>query len=156
MFSLNFRSKNNWSAERLDQLTTLWKEGKSGTEIATIFGHGFTRSAVLAKARLLNLPRRRDASGLKPRTETKPKSLPRIRLSGPINQLRTAVTKPLPAPKPSTVVPRLIALVDLEKTDCRWPYGDSPVLFCGCKRELGRPYCAGHIKASLPAHFVAQ
>lgn len=52
----------DWSEARVEQLKTLWAEGKSGTEIAKIFGGSATRNAVIAKANRLGLPLRDDAT----------------------------------------------------------------------------------------------
>jgi len=63
--------------------------------------------------------------------------------------------KPMPAPQQFTcdaitglrqadVVPRLLPLLDLAPDQCRWPYGDGPFVFCGCRVWEASPYCAEH------------
>jgi GcrA cell cycle regulator len=64
-------------------------------------------------------------------------------------------------PKPTTVeraatlqlrcvaiTPRHVALVDLEPSDCRYPYGGDaegePITFCGHPRREGSSYCLAH------------
>ena len=51
------------------------------------------------------------------------------------------------------VVPRHLALVDLEPDDCRYPYGgDSegePITFCGHPRRAGSSYCVSHFHLTL-------
>ncbi len=42
------------------------------------------------------------------------------------------------------VEPRLIPMAALRAGDCRWPYGDGELRFCGRRAREGRPYCAGH------------
>lgn len=42
------------------------------------------------------------------------------------------------------VSPRHVSLLDLERNECRWPYGDGPFTFCGCAAEDGKPYCLPH------------
>nr|WP_283826977.1 GcrA family cell cycle regulator [Bradyrhizobium diazoefficiens] len=46
------------------------------------------------------------------------------------------------------VRPRLIALVELEQGDCRYPYGGDEegeeISFCGHPRQPGSSYCAPH------------
>lgn len=42
----------------------------------------------------------------------------------------------------------VVTFAELEPHHCRWPIGDprnSDFRFCGCRRELSRPYCAAHI-----------
>ena len=47
------------------------------------------------------------------------------------------------------VRPRLIALVELEPGDCRYPYGGDKegeeIGFCGHPRQPGSSYCAPHV-----------
>jgi GcrA cell cycle regulator len=64
---------------------------------------------------------------------------------------------PLSALKPAKPVklrcvgvrPRLIALVELEPGDCRYPYGGDKegeeIGFCGHPRQPGSSYCAPHV-----------
>lgn len=44
-----------WTAERTGIARALWAEGKTGTEIANVLGHGITRCAVLGKMHRLGL-----------------------------------------------------------------------------------------------------
>jgi GcrA cell cycle regulator len=43
------------------------------------------------------------------------------------------------------ITPRLVALIDLERGDCRYPYGGDkdgePIVFCGHPRRDGSSYC---------------
>ncbi len=36
------------------------------------------------------------------------------------------------------------ALLDLEPEDCRYPFGDGPIVFCGCPAVAGSSYCLPH------------
>jgi GcrA cell cycle regulator len=47
------------------------------------------------------------------------------------------------------VRPRLITLLELERGDCRYPYGGDregeEIRFCGHPRQPGSSYCAPHV-----------
>lgn len=47
-----------WSPAYVEQLTALWNQGATCSQIARALGSKFTRSAVMGKARRLNLPMR--------------------------------------------------------------------------------------------------
>ena len=46
------------------------------------------------------------------------------------------------------VVPRHLSLIELERSDCRFPYGgdleDETITFCGHPRRKGSSYCTPH------------
>jgi hypothetical protein len=42
------------------------------------------------------------------------------------------------------VQPRLLRLEALTASQCRWPYGEEDVRFCGHVAEEGAPYCPAH------------
>jgi GcrA cell cycle regulator len=46
------------------------------------------------------------------------------------------------------ITPRLISLIDLERGDCRYPYGGDKdgeaIAFCGHPRREGSSYCTAH------------
>ncbi|MEI8397221.1 MAG: GcrA family cell cycle regulator [Rhodospirillaceae bacterium] len=44
-----------WTDEQIEMLTTLWKEGKSASEIATFIGGDISRNAIIGKAHRLGL-----------------------------------------------------------------------------------------------------
>jgi hypothetical protein len=35
-------------------------------------------------------------------------------------------------------------LIDLEPGDCRYPFGDGPIVFCGSNAVAGSSYCLPH------------
>jgi GcrA cell cycle regulator len=43
------------------------------------------------------------------------------------------------------------AFSDLDRGDCRYPYGDGPFTFCGHPTHEGKPYCIPHWALSMPA-----
>lgn len=45
-------------------------------------------------------------------------------------------------------------LIDLERNDCRFPFGDGPFLFCAEVQKLGSSYCAEHhAECFRPEHW---
>ena len=62
-----------WTDEQIGMLTTLWREGKSASEIATFIGCDISRNAIIGKAHRLGLAGR--ASPIKKKKEIKLASL---------------------------------------------------------------------------------
>lgn len=96
-----------WPEARNDRLRELWAEKRSGAEIADILGEGLSRSAVLAQARRLQLPSRRQKKDI-------PASLPKVcrarapevrssKQAGAINARKGRPPKPAPHLKPADV-----------------------------------------------------
>jgi GcrA cell cycle regulator len=58
------------------------------------------------------------------------------------------------------VVPRHLSLIDLERCDCRYPYGgdadSETITFCGHPRRRGSSYCAAHFKLSIGPGTAAE
>lgn len=48
------------------------------------------------------------------------------------------------------IEPRNLGLLDLQRNDCRYPYGDGPFTFCGHAQLDGSPYCAAHARLTTP------
>ena len=44
-----------WTDEKIDLISSLWKQGKSASEIAVIIGDGVSRNAIIGKAHRLGL-----------------------------------------------------------------------------------------------------
>jgi hypothetical protein len=42
------------------------------------------------------------------------------------------------------VRPRMVSLEQLAHRQCRWPYGEEPVRYCGHPAEAGGSYCEAH------------
>ena len=45
----------DWTEEKMDLLKSLWTQGKSASEIATILGEEVSRNAIIGKAHRLGL-----------------------------------------------------------------------------------------------------
>jgi GcrA cell cycle regulator len=109
-----------WTEERLSDLTRLWGEGLSITQIGLALG--VSRNAVVGKVHRMGLPKRQSpiVKSDKPRA---PKA--------PIQRRRA--------------VP--LTLEQWDRNTCSWPIGDPKTdnfSFCGETVEPGRPYCTAH------------
>lgn len=137
-----------WTEPRVEQLKSLYSDGLSASQIAAEMGE-FSRNAVIGKVHRLGLePRGHTGNGL-PREPRKYK--PRLRIvaaNGNSNRQRIIVVPDAEQfqCRAVDVVPRNLTLMELEKNDCRYPYGDDPreTKFCGHKKMNGSSYCMPH------------
>jgi GcrA cell cycle regulator len=142
-----------WSAERVEQLQSLWADGLSCSRIARELG-GMTRNAVIGKAHRLGLPTRPRSGGrarIAKRVNPYPKRVKRIveKQRSPCEKLWNAGQPRLP--KPVAIAPcqppLMLGLMELTDESCRFPIGDpgQPDFgFCGHEPKAGSAYCAGH------------
>lgn len=137
-------SDTGWTYERVETLTTLWREGLSAAQIARALGQ-VTRNAVLGKVHRLGLSGRTIAQrtgGQRP-AWVKPR---------PARPKRTAAPHPFAGPNLEIVEsvegPGLVAnVLGLGARMCRWPIGDPKSVdfsFCGRGVDLTGPYCPAH------------
>ena len=135
-----------WSDERIEALTKLWREGLSASQVARQLG-GISRSAVIGKVHRLGIAGRE--------TPSRPQAL----VGRPPGRSRASaggVRRPSAPPAPRrTPAPRLMVydapatanILTLTPRGCRWPIGepDQPGFgFCGRLQEGRGSYCAGH------------
>jgi GcrA cell cycle regulator len=146
----------DWPPEHSEALREYHAKGMSYREIARAinakFGTGYSRSAALGRGKRIGLagPDRPD-QGPKPA----PKAM-RPRLRGPRERHAPESRRPLPASESVGTVklrcvdidPRHLSLVELERGDCRYPYGgdeqDEAITFCGHPQRNGSSYCTAH------------
>lgn len=144
-----------WTDERIALLVKLRDEGVCAADIGERIGA--SRNAVLGKAFRLDLP----PPKVKPKStpgprQAKAKSAPQqprifrqvmrivpANIHGGMRIVR-AVETDQPALRCAEVEPRNISLIDLEPNDCRYPYGDGPMTFCGHPKIAGSSYCFHH------------
>ena len=130
------RSSSVWTTSQVRRLVVLWNERASAKRIARILGPEFTRSAVVGKLFRMGLRRTdeqrseaQSVGGRRSQARLRPPSLPPM---------------PLPPPAPCAVVPRLIGILELRRSSCRWPYGvGEETRFCGHPASAGS-YCLAH------------
>jgi GcrA cell cycle regulator len=131
-----------WTSEQDDQLRELHVAKETFVEIGAQIG--VTKNAAIGRAHRLGLPPRRDMSAPpKPRNRSpnRPKAEPRVSMR------RLAMTFRDKLACPDTLsVGSAKSLLDLAPDECRWPFGDKPYTFCGCKAVTELPYCAGHAR----------
>ena len=109
-----------WTEDRLADLTRLWGEGLSITQIGLVIG--VSRNAVVGKVHRMGLPKLQSpiVKSDKPRAPQAPV------------QRRRAVP---------------LTLEQWDRNTCSWPTGDPNTdnfSFCGDQVAPGRPYCTAH------------
>lgn len=163
-----------WTAERIDELTRLWKDGHSASTIGKMLG--ISKNAVVGKAHRLQLPSRpspirRGSSTSQPRRRQASLQVPPTKIT-PIKEagsdeasaqqarevrskVEQAPTEPQigrPAPEKPKVSRSQVTLArrksaPLGAQNCQWPIGDpsdSDFHFCGEPAAAGKPYCDSH------------
>jgi len=138
-----------WSEERIEALTKMWREGLSASQVARQLG-GVSRSAVIGKVHRLGIAGR-DAP-------TRPHNVggrPSTRIRASAGGVRRSPTQGPRAPRQvQPAAPRVVfdvaptaSIHTLTEHACRWPIGepDQPGFgFCGRLRSGPGSYCAGH------------
>jgi GcrA cell cycle regulator len=131
---------SSWTDERVDQLTTLWREGLSASAIARALG-GVTRNAVIGKVHRLGLTGR--AVPARPGSRKSRPVGSRRRAARP---RRVAVLRPWPEAVEPVPLAGLADMVSVGPHACRWPIGDPKAAgFALCGRPAVRgAYCGPH------------
>ncbi|MEY9156187.1 GcrA family cell cycle regulator [Bradyrhizobium japonicum] len=148
----------HWPSEHSDALRDYFLKGMSyaeiGRQINGRFGMAYTRNAVAGRAKRLGLAA--------PARMTSPSIVPSLPsgacLIGPPRPVVPNLNlPPKSAMKPARVKlrcvgvqPRLVALGELGRDDCRYPYGGDKdgegIAFCGHPRQQGSSYCTPHAR----------
>jgi len=153
--------QSNWTAEHCQALREHFARGLSYSEIAAAinakFKTAYSRNATIGRAKRMGI-------AISDRPKTAPKHLPAKQPSkDQAPQLRrrredrasdfiwpVPVFAPAEMPKLRCVEidPRHLSLMELERGDCRYPYGGDEegeaIAFCGHPRRKGSSYCAPH------------
>lgn len=147
---------NPWTQypEAVEAFKQLWERGDSASKIAEElcqkFGYPFTRNAVIGKRARLGLPERK-ANTSTPRQ-------PRVRVPKEKRIRKRVRLTPLFENEPYEPVafevlsPNQKTLLNLKDSDCRWPIGDGPYLFCANEKLEGCSYCRGHARIAYSRH----
>jgi GcrA cell cycle regulator len=152
---------SNWAPEHSDALREFVAKGLSFSEAAQAinsqFNTSYSRSAALGRARRLGLTA---DDRRKPSMPTEPADL------RDIGEPRAGDFRKLALPWPTPVFnevkpvklrcvaiePRHLSLIELERGDCRYPYGGDEegeaITFCGHPRRPGSSYCTPHFHLS--------
>ncbi len=134
-----------WDDATVDRIVALWREGKSGAQIAAAIGNTFTRNAVIGKIHRLGLSNRTTQTQRQaPRT---PRTRARKGVPPPKRPRIEFEAGPLPAPAADDIARK--GLLELENGECRWPCGDpqEPSFgFCAAPVVIGLSYCMAHAR----------
>ncbi len=146
---------SDWAPEHCEALRGYLALGMSYAEIAreinAKFGTAYTRNAAIGRSRRMGLdapghPRKAPKTSLKPkvaevRKRREPKPAEPGRVKPPMH------AEPIKL-RCVGIRPRLLSLLELGPSDCRYPYGgdkeNQPIAFCGHPRLAGSSYCAPH------------
>jgi GcrA cell cycle regulator len=152
--------QSGWQAAHSQALREYLAKGMSYSEIAEAlnakFGTSYSRNAAIGRAKRLGLAGPGRSTDILQHWPERPPRARASRLSQPRERHVPEFMRPIPVferaelPKLRCVeiVPRHLALVDLEPGDCRYPYGGDEegeaITFCGHPRREGSCYCAPH------------
>lgn len=145
----------NWLPDHCDALRDCLAKGMSFAEAANTinarYDTAYSRNATIGRAKRMGLA-----------ALDRPKRLSRVLQqanppSSSKNRERVVESKPEPASaeRPRRVklrcvqiMPRHLAVTELEADDCRYPYGGDAdgeaITFCGHRQREGSSYCLGH------------
>jgi GcrA cell cycle regulator len=136
----------DWTEDRIETLTRLWRGGYSASQVAQQLG-GVSRSAVIGKVHRMGLAGRDVPSRpRKPDDHTARRdraSAGGVRRVAPPRETRAGAASPR---TPFEVAPTA-TIVTLTEAGCRWPIGEpgEPGFgFCGRLKMGHGAYCAGH------------
>ena len=146
---------SDWTAEHSEALREGLARGRSYSEIAQAinarFGTAYTRSATLGRSRRMGLasPDRSDEMPKAPIATLPPLHKPRQRARPELVRPRPIFERAEPIELRCVEInPRHLSLMELERGDCRYPYGGDEegeaITFCGHPRRPGSSYCVPH------------
>jgi GcrA cell cycle regulator len=156
----------DWPSEHSDALREYYAKGMSYLQIAKAinanFNTRYSRNAVLGRCKRMGLggpnapadsPESRSVDGPVSKLDARVPYLgkPRERHAAPFILLvpKFEAVKPLKL-RCVAVVPRHLALIDLEAGDCRYPYGGDEdgeaITYCGHPRRKNSSYCGAHFR----------
>ena len=158
---------NDWAPEHCRALQDYLALGMSFAEFAreinARFGTAYSRNAAISRSKRMKLtaPKRlfkpRPPKPPKPRSQIKAEMPPKARENRSQRTARPAPASPVKPPEPVKlrcvgISPRLVSLIELEPSGCRYPYGgdkeNEPIAFCGHPQLPGSSYCAPHFHLS--------
>jgi len=151
-----------WNEEKIQQMATMWAEGKTASHIAQCIGAA-SRNAVIGKLHRLGLsgnqPSRKDRA---PPRNRPPLSTKRTKRAEPRKPKASAklhlLAEPLP-PAAETDIPR-VSMDDSTDKVCKWVCADfkdmTTPMYCGCAVTDGLPYCEHHARRAYRADAPAQ
>jgi GcrA cell cycle regulator len=156
-----------WPEEHAQELIRLCGEKLSFRAIATVlnekFGTSYTKNSMIGKAARLGISKESAPTvpgNHKPKADRKTP----YKVRAPRKQTE-GVKREVFRAKPNSnggapglvrvmlaeislrcveIEPRHLSLIELEPNDCRYPYGDDQITFCGHPKMAGSSYCVSH------------
>ena len=131
-----------WSALEDEIMARMAAIGKSGSEIGEALGR--PRNSVIGRCNRqgIKLRGRKVANkGGRPR-----KAAPVVQPK-PLAQPSALIAVPQPRPPAQPESPRMITLMQLTRSSCRWPFNDPKkpdFRYCGLSQHGDSPYCEAH------------
>lgn len=147
----------SWTDDRISKLIELFAEGLSASQIAFKLG-GATRNSVIGKVSRLGLSRTNVPK--KPKEPRAPRTMPSRNKQGDHHAvfriveggfgsrriIRSVESREEVKLRCVEVSPRNLTIDQLERLDCRYPYGDLPnITFCGNPVRDGKNMCGPHM-----------
>lgn len=149
---------NDWAPEHCKALQDYLALGMSFAEIAreinARFGTAYSRNAAISRSKRMKLTAsKRPSKPARPRPQTRSEKAPKSHENRSGRPVGPTLASPARRPEPVKlrcvgISPRLVSLIELEPSDCRYPYGgdkeNEPITFCGHPQLPGSSYCAPH------------
>jgi GcrA cell cycle regulator len=147
--------QSNWVDQHSEALREYFAKGMSYSKIAEAinsrFGTAYSRNAALGRAQRMGLggsERPDDRQKPSPKAAPWPHELRERRASEFIWPMPTFKCAKKARLRRVEVDPRHLCLLQLERGDCRYPYGGDEegeaITFCGHPRRKGSSYCTPH------------
>lgn len=143
-----------WPEDHAQELARLVASGMVYRLVAEAlnekFGTSHTKNAIVGKVQRLGLTApdkpKRPPYVRKPKARRPDEREKRIITFGDANATRvySSVQREQYKVRCVEIVPRHLSVLDLEPNDCRYPYGDGPITFCGHEKLVGSSYCIAH------------
>jgi GcrA cell cycle regulator len=147
----------DWAPEHSEALRDYLAGNMSFSEAARAlnakFGTAYSRSAAIGRAKRMGFadpPDRPDEQSRPPPVAKGPRPERRRKRHVPefMRPMPVWKRKKMPKLRCVEIVPRHLSLFDLERGDCRYPYGGDEegeaITFCGHPRRPGSSYCGPH------------
>lgn len=137
----------SWTDKRVQTLETMWRAGKSASEIAETLG-GVTRNAVIGKAHRMGLSGR--PSPIK-KVKERPVSAPSATAETPAAPAAAPAARAKPVAVSASGKGAGVSILQLTERMCKWPHGDpreADFHFCGQPSKPGMPYCTDHVSVA--------
>lgn len=168
---MDTRTTRKWTPEERGAIGRLWQEGRTAGQISREFDCsrnsiigivtrlGLTRfekfggTGVVRRMRAKREAKARAVQPPKPRKLSR-KPPPQFNFRRPtLDELMASAAdwRAIKAEMERQDADRtdLVALLDLEEHQCRWPIGEPTRGYCGASKVPGKSYCAGHLARSI-------